>query len=82
MAVRMIIHTGNVTTDASVVPATAVVANLVSARWNFASTAICVMQGSDAWIVSPWHTSGQITKRPRMTSVRSLSKRMLRTPIV
>lgn len=31
MAVRMIIHTGNVTTDASVVPATAVVANLVSA---------------------------------------------------
>ena len=34
--------------EKSVVEATAVVANLTSAWWNSASTAICVMQGSAA----------------------------------
>ena len=49
-AVMRIIHTGSVAAEKTVVEATAVVANLTSAWWNLASTAICVMQGSAAWM--------------------------------
>ena len=46
--VTRIIHAGITASEKSVVEATAVVANLTSAWWNSASTAICVMQGSAA----------------------------------